>query len=62
MEQFVCLVSDAYWLPYLSREIVHLQQKQVISKIYNKWWVEMSGTVCPEDDSNKVNNNALGVA
>ena len=59
---FSVFVSDAFWLPFLSREIVHLQQKQIISQIYDKWWKKDAGIVCPEEDTSKVNNNALGVA
>ncbi|XP_053396125.1 glutamate receptor ionotropic, kainate 2-like isoform X3 [Mercenaria mercenaria] len=54
--------KDSPWIALLSKEIVHLQQKQVISKFYTKWWVEKSGAVCEDDTDKKKNTNALGVA
>jgi len=54
--------SGSPWIPLLSREIVNLQQQQVIAKIYKKWWVDMAGTKCTDDEEeDAVNSNALGV-
>lgn len=54
--------KDSPWIGILSKEIVHLQQKQILSKIYNRWWVEKSDTVCEEDTDKSINTSALGVA
>ncbi|XP_060606416.1 glutamate receptor ionotropic, kainate 2-like, partial [Ruditapes philippinarum] len=49
------------WIKYISKEIVNLQQQQVISKLYKKWWVEKSNTVCEDDNADDQQTSALGV-
>ncbi|XP_052810419.1 glutamate receptor ionotropic, kainate 2-like isoform X2 [Mya arenaria] len=49
------------FIGHISREIVHLQQQQIVAKIYKKWWVDQAGTVCVNEEDPTTNNNALGV-
>ncbi|XP_053396130.1 glutamate receptor ionotropic, kainate 2-like [Mercenaria mercenaria] len=53
--------TDSPWIGFISKEIVNLQQKQVLAKMYTKWWVEKSNTVCEKDTEDEKQTSALGV-
>ena len=45
----------------ISQQIIHLQETQQIQLLYLKWWKEKSDTVCPTEDDDKKNSNALDI-
>ncbi|XP_060606414.1 glutamate receptor ionotropic, kainate 2-like [Ruditapes philippinarum] len=53
--------KDSPWISIISKEVVNLQQQQILSKFYTKWWVDKSDIVCEKEEKSK-NTNALGVA
>ena len=39
-------ISGSPWTEILSNEVIFFQEKQDISKLYIKWWIEKSGGKC----------------